>query len=306
MDDSPHSDSAPRRPAAPTRRETVIGIRSELESHGIESPELEAERLVASALGVTRHTLATTGSIPLALDQATAVALAVGRRLDREPLQHLEGEAAFRNLILVSDGRALIPRPETEQLVDWIAEWAGTRPPLGRALDIGTGSGAIALALLTEGIVNGAVGMDVSGAALDQAEENRRRSGVPRDRLELRRAGPDIWSGVSGRFDLIASNPPYVADPELAGLPDEIRDHEPKVALAGGPDGLDVLRLIIAGAAGHLNPDGALFLEIGAAQAESVCSLLERDGGWADVRVRADLAGKPRFVRALPAQREAR
>ncbi|MFQ5889040.1 MAG: N5-glutamine methyltransferase family protein [Gemmatimonadota bacterium] len=329
-------------PPAPTRREAVLGLAEELGSAGVESARLEAERLVCHALGIDRAELALTGAERLTPEEAGRLARAVGRRLSGEPLQHIEGTVAFRQLVLAADRRALIPRPETEQLVDLVAAWGARRsrqragggesavrvvrrpmtdpaggfreadPSSGRrkralvgcALDIGTGSGAIALSLAVEGIAARVVATDVSGEALEQAAENRAR--LPpevAERVELRRSAGPVWEPVrpGERFDLIVSNPPYVTDRELEELPPDVGDHEPREALAGGPDGLEVLREIVAEAARHLKPGGALFLEIGPAQGEAVRRLLEATGRWRRVEVEPDLTGRDRFVRAEPA-----
>lgn len=301
--DSPGAErSGARRPRGPSRREALRRMRAELEAAGSESPGVEAERLLAHALGIDRVRLARTVDRHLEPEEAGRLARSLSRRLAGEPLQHIEGTVEFRQLTLVADARALIPRPETEELVERIVRWVGDRAPLFRALDIGTGSGAISLSLLAEGIVEAAVALDVSTVALRQAEENRRRTGVPPERLELRTVVGRLWNSVrpGERFDLIVSNPPYVSDAELGKLPPEV-GREPLVALAGGEDGVAVIREIVDGAADRLRPRGALFLEIGAAQGAAVRSLLEASGRWGDVIVSRDLAGRDRFVRALPA-----
>lgn len=289
-----------RRPAAPSRGDVLRGIAAELEAAGLESPLVEAERLVSHALGISRADLLVSPGESLDPRAATAVAEAVVRRLDHEPLQHIEGNAAFRQLILVSDRRALIPRPETEQLVDRIADWLGDRAPVERVLDIGTGSGAIALSLLTEGLATTVVALDTSEGALTQADENAARSGVERGRLEIRHCPAEIWPALERRerFDLIVSNPPYVEAAELVRLPDEIRRFEPRVALAAGVDGLDVIRVIVGRAGPHLVPGGALFLEIGAGQGGAVRALLEDTGVFERISVDADLTERDRFVTA--------
>lgn len=266
---------------------------------------MEAERLVALATGLERAALVTDRPSRLTPEEAGRLARALSRRLSGEPLQHIEGTVDFRELTLRADRRALIPRPETEQLVERIAAWVAARAPLPLALDIGTGSGAIALALVTEGIVERAVGLDISADALEQAAENRTRVGLSEDRLDLRLVERSAWSAVHGeeRFDLVVSNPPYVAERDWESLPREVRDHEPATALAGGAEGLEVLRHVIGGAAAHLQPRGALFMEIGEGQGDSVRVLLESSGEWGDVRVLRDLAGRDRFVRALPSPR---
>lgn len=298
---------AARRPGAPTRREVLAGLRRELEDAGVESARLEAERLLAHALGVGRPELVTGGDRPLTAEQAGRVARLAARRLSGEPLQHIEGTVEFRELVLVADGRALLPRPETEQLVELVAAWARRRgadvpPPLERALDVGTGSGAIALSLVAERIARRAVGVDVSAEALSQAAENRARAGLDASAVEFRLADRPVWTAVrpDERFDVIVANPPYVPDPELEALPRGVREREPRVALAGGPDGLEVVREIVDGAAAHLAGGGALFLELGAGQAEAVRRLLVGGGSWGAVEVERDLAGRRRFVRAEP------
>lgn len=330
-----------RKPPAPTRREVVQGLAQELGTSGIESPHIEAERLVAHALGVDRTQLVTDLGRRVVPEEAGRLATLARRRIAGEPLQHIEGTVPFRDNILLADSRALIPRPETEQLVEKVLEWARAKtapggaltrnessrsgfrtegvlrvrrsqatasrrpahaPYLGLALDVGTGSGAIALSLVTEAIAARVVGIDVSPEALAQATENRARARLTEKQVELRQVEGSLWSAVGPeeRFDAIVSNPPYVADAERERLATEIRDHEPRTALAGGPKGLDVIREIAGCAAQHLNPRGALFLEIGAAQGRAVRKLLEENGPWRSVEVSVDFAGRDRFVRAEP------
>ncbi len=287
-----------RRPAGPTRGEIVRGVRRELELAGIEAPRVEAERLVAAALSLSVGELGLTGGERVDPGAAAAVARAVSRRLEGQPLQHIEGTVDFRRVRLVSDGRALIPRPETEQLLDLVAAWhRGLGAPVD-ALDIGVGSGAIAIALLDEGIADRVVGLDVSDDALDLARENARRAAA--DGLELRLCPPGIWSALDAgeTFDLIISNPPYVTTPEWAGLDPAVRDHEPRVALDGGEDGLDVIRTVVSGAAARLREGGALFLEIGMSQGPAVLRLLKAAAMLSDGRIGTDLAGRPRFASA--------
>jgi len=289
------------RPPGPTRSEAVRGVTDELTAVGVESPRLEAERLVAHALGVERHALVVSAAERLSAEQAVRLARAVVRRIGGEPLQHIEGTVAFRELVLVSDRRAFIPRPETEQLVSLVAEWAGDRAPLSLALDIGTGSGAIALALLSEGVVERVVGLDLSEDALRQAAENRERAGIDPSAFELRSVGGGLWGAVAAeeRYALIVSNPPYVAEDEVEGLPVEIRRHEPTVALSGGRNGLDLAVEITDGASRHLRPGGALFLELGTGQAEAVAARLREGRVWERVEILEDLTGRARFVRAI-------
>lgn len=316
-----------KRPDPPSLRETIRGLTGQLEAAGVESPKVEAERLVAHVLGMDRARLALEADAPLPAGAAAEVARLVARRASGEPLQHLEGTVAFRDLVLCADSRALVPRPETEQLVDLVvSRLRGTRrepatgpgvrvvrrPSAGdsagrpdsgtvdRALDVGTGSGAIALSLVVEGIARRAVGVDISEAALEQARENRARAGVAPSTFELRRTGDDPFVALAPeeQFDLLVSNPPYVRDAEIEGLPADVRDHEPREALAGGPDGLDLVRAIAAGAPAHLRAGALLVLEIGADQGPSAIAVLEADPAWQDVRLHRDLAGRERFITA--------
>jgi release factor glutamine methyltransferase len=239
----------------------------------------------------------------------------VARRAAGLPLQHLEETVAFRDLVLRADDRALIPRPETEQLVDLVTRELRGRPrgsevhPVARpdsvesvavALDIGTGSGAIALSLVAEGLARRVVALDVSEDALAQARENRELTGIEAGRVELRLTGSDPFEALAAdeRFDLLVSNPPYVRDAEIEGLPVEVRDHEPRVALAGGADGLDLVRTIAARGPEVLRPGGRLFLEIGVDQGPAAAALFEAVGGWEAVERHADLSGRDRFLAA--------
>lgn len=314
----PEGPGGMKKPPGPGLRGVAEGIAEELEAGGVENARREAERLLCHALGMERHELALDeGGKRLGAAEAGRLARAVRRRLKGEPLQHIEGSVHFRDLVLLCDRRALVPRPETEQLVERVVQWARRRrregslppdrredgPPLESVLDVGVGSGAIALSLLHEGIAERAVGVDVSREALMLAGQNREKCAVDPDRLELRLVSRPLWNSVaaSERFDAVVSNPPYVSDEELEGLAPEVADHEPRVALAGGEDGLEVIREIADRAARYLEEGGALFLEIGAGQADAVRGLLEGSPEWGDVRVTRDLAGRDRFVRALTA-----
>lgn len=312
-----------KRMPAPTRGEAVHGVARELaaadDDVGVDDPRLEAERLVCHVTGTERAELARTEDEPLTPEEAGRLAGAVRRRLRGEPLQHIEGTVEFRELVLLADRRALIPRPETEQLVGRVKRWAEARrggevrsvsrtggreePLLRDALDVGTGSGAIALSLVVEGIARRAVGLDVSSRALLQAAANRAGAELTDEEVEFRVAARPVWNAVGReeRFDVVVSNPPYLTDEELEELPAQIAEYEPREALAGGEDGLDVIREIAEKAGAYLRPGGALFLEIGAHQGEAVRGLLE-EHGWGEVEVERDWSGRDRFVRAEPTE----
>ncbi|MCK5411852.1 MAG: peptide chain release factor N(5)-glutamine methyltransferase [Gemmatimonadetes bacterium] len=307
MDASGADRQPARKPHQPTRREALEGITRELESVPLESARVDAERLLALAVGVQRPELLLALDLPLESDEALRLARSTRRRVAGEPLQHIEATVQFRDLVLLADARALVPRPETEQLVDRIAIWArgraagdggvGCEAILSSALDIGTGSAAIALSLVREGIVRRVVGLDSSAAALEQAAENRTRCGLTEKEVELRAVDRSLWDAVAAteRFDVIVSNPPYVTAAEMAELSAEVL-RDPPEALLGGEDGLDVIREIVRGAWYRLAPGGALFLEIGERQGASVKKLLEGAHPWLRVAVEPDLAGKDRFA----------
>lgn len=321
-----------RRPGGPSRREVLEGVARELETAGIEAPRAEAERLLALAAGVSRADLQLSLGSPLSADDARTLADALRRRLVGEPLQHIEGTVEFRHIVLAADSRAFIPRPETEELVDRILAWArdrqrrrrgsradpagsgegspkagadgvrvvtrpGDRAYVEAALDIGTGSGAIALSLAHEDVAADVVALDRSRSALEQAFENRRRIGPLGERVEFRHVEGALWDAVGEdeRFDLIVSNPPYVSTEEMDRLPREVR-HDPADALAAGEEGLDVIVEILAGARARLKPGGALFLEIGEGQGKRVAKLLEESGEWVRTSIQKDLAGRVRFA----------
>lgn len=287
--------SAPPRPLELTRLAA-----EHLAERGVEDPRLEAELLLAHVLRVRRLDLYLQFERPLEPSEVEAYREALRRRGRREPLQYITGEAPFRELVLSVDARVLIPRPETEVLVGEVLRWALERhgdagaPPVLEALDVGTGSGAIALSLLQEGPFTRVVATDRSADALAVARENARRAGLS-TRLELREGS--LWEPIGGaeRYDVIVANPPYVAESEREALMPEVRDHEPADALFGGADGLELIRSIVAGAPDHLSAGGLLALEIGFAQADATMTLM-REAGFSDPRVIRDLAGRERVV----------
>jgi release factor glutamine methyltransferase len=266
-----------------------------LGERGIENGRLEAELLLSGILGNRRLDLYLQYDRPVTADEIARYRAAVRRRLRREPLQYILGEVDFRRLRLSVDRRALIPRPETEVLVGTVLEWAGGRPDLS-AIDIGTGSGAIALSLAVEGEFGRIVATDVSADAIELARHNAQRCGVA-GRIEFRHG--ELWAdnGDGARFDVVVSNPPYIAESERSSLQPEVRDWEPAGALFAGADGLSVVNAIVDGAWDQLNEGGLLAVEIGAGQGDAV---RERacERGYAAVRVITDLAGRQRIALA--------
>ncbi len=276
-------------------REALEGAITAIAAAGCESPRLDAELLVARALGVERERLliGTAAGAPgreltVSGPAVRAVQDAVRRRaVGREPVAYITGFRAFRRLSLAVDPRVLIPRPETELLVELLVE----RLPHGaHVLDVGTGSGAIALALADERPDLTVFGSDVSLDALAVAKANARRLGLD----AVRWLHADLLAGVPDEFDAIVSNPPYVADGDRSGLAPEIVRHEPPVALFAGPDGLEVVRDLVSQVAVYARAR-AVTIEIGAGQAPAVAGLLSK-AGFAQVDVEPDLAGIERVV----------
>jgi release factor glutamine methyltransferase len=276
-----------------------------LAERAFENPRLEAELLLAGVLGVKRLDLYLQHDRPVAPAELERFRACVRRRLRHEPVQYILGRAAFRKLELHVDQRVLIPRPETEVLVGAVLDWCAAAGTAGSVLDIGTGSGAIALSLAQEGGFRRIVASDVSADALDVARANAARLGLA-DRIEFRHGPLFDALPADERFDVIVSNPPYVADHERDALMPEVRDHEPAGALFAGADGLAVIEALVMRAPGRLEAGGLLALEIGATQADAVQALAGKAGGYAGMRMLPDLAGRPRVLLmehpALPGQ----
>ena len=266
------------------------------ERANIENARLEAELLLAHVLGLRRIDLYLQFDRPLEETELEAYRSAVRRRLRREPLQYIVGETGFRNLVLKVDRRALIPRPETEVLVGEVLEWAA-RSGAKRALDIGTGSGAIALSLAQESQLDQVTATDVSADALCLARENAERLGLT-GRVDFRLG--ESWTALAPdeRFDIIVSNPPYVAEADRASLAPEVRDWEPATALFAENHGLAVIEEIVTGAAPHLAPGGLLALEVGLEQASRVAGMAAECGHYKPARIVLDLTGRERVVLA--------
>jgi release factor glutamine methyltransferase len=264
----------------------VHDVVRELDEAGVPSPRVDAEHLVAHVLGLTRTELYASDR-ELSADELGRLAALVERRRGREPLAYVLGEWGFRRLTLGVDPRALVPRPETEVVVErCLARLEAVAHP--RVLDVGTGSGAIALAIADELPEAEVIGVDTSVEALSLAVENAARTGLE-GRVELRRG--DLLTGVEGSFDLVVSNPPYVPAAEFDGLQPEIRLYEPYEAVVG--DG--VWQAIASASLDALRPDGWLVLECGDGQAAAVVSGLGALG-YADVLATSDLAGRDRVV----------
>jgi release factor glutamine methyltransferase len=259
-----------------------------LRSAGIERPRLEARLLLAHALGVTPEALVRE---PEAILDARVYERLVQRRAAREPLAHVLGEREFWSLRFAVSSATLIPRPETETLVEAALEAHPDRSRVRTVLDLGTGTGCLLLATLSEFGGAFGVGVDLAPAALALASRNAQTLGLA-DRAAFLCA--DWAAPLAGPFDLILSNPPYVATSAIEGLAPEVASFEPRRALDGGMDGLDAYRRIIPTLPRLLKPRGVAVLELGIGQAEQVSDLARRAG--LATSVRPDLAGIPRAL----------
>jgi release factor glutamine methyltransferase len=289
---------APRRLRGTSVRDALEGATTAIGAAGCETPRLDAEVLLAHVLGVGRERLLLDRELTVAGPSVRAYQDAVRRRaVLREPVAYITGSRGFRRIELAVDPRALIPRPESELLV----EVALGLPAGARVLDVGTGSGAVALALKQERPQLDVSASDRSAGALELARANAARLG-----LDVRFVQGDLLDGVAGEFDAVLANLPYVAERERATLAPEILRHEPPDALFAGEDGLDAIRALIAQLA--LRGDvGFVALELGAGQAPAVATLL-RAAGFAKVECMHDLAGMERVVKGerLPIEQSAR
>ncbi|WP_091212713.1 peptide chain release factor N(5)-glutamine methyltransferase [Geodermatophilus siccatus] len=264
---------------------------------GVESPRVDAELLLAHVLGVPRAGLLTLGEVPD--DAAVRFEALAGQRADRVPLQHLTGRAPFRHLELAVGPGVFVPRPETEQLVEWaLARLAGLAEPV--VVDLGSGSGAIALAIAHEHPGARVTAVERDPVAIEWTKANaatRAAAGdTPVEVLSGDMTDPRLLRDLDGTVDLVVSNPPYV--PDGATVPREVADHDPPLALWGGPDGLDVVRGLLRTAARLLRPGGGLGIEHADQQGGALPALVRASGGWTDVEDHPDLAGRPRYTTA--------
>lgn len=272
-----------------TAAEALRAAVPRLRDAGVDDPARDARALLAHAMGLPPDRL--TLHLPDALDPAQEAAFhaAIAARAARQPVAQITGERLFWGRAFRVTPDTLDPRPETERLV----EEALSRPFV-RMLDLGTGTGCILISCLLEMKMATGLGTDLSASALAVAEANAARHGLTRARFQ----SGDWFQGIPGRFDLIVSNPPYIAEGEMAGLAPEVRDWEPRGALTPGGDGLDAYRAIARGAPARLMPGGRLLLEIGPTQGAAVSALLAAQGLTA-IRVLPDLDGRDRVVAAV-------
>ena len=284
----------------PTRLTIADALReaaTRLRVAGVEEARREAGSLLSHVTGQDRTHIITHADEELTPDQLSALRASVSRRAAGEPLQYITGRQEFYGLEFEVTSDVLIPRPETELLVETALELLKDRPsPL--VCDVGTGSGCVAVALLHARTDARALALDISAEALRVAARNAERHGVGSRMLALvsdclEALGAEEYADL--RFDLIASNPPYIAERDLAGLQREVREHEPRVALTPGGDGLSVIRRLLNEAPRRLKPRGHLLMEIGFNQHEQVAALVD-PRAWTLLDIHRDLRGIPRTV----------
>lgn len=284
----------PEAPARASGLRTVVEVlglsAAYLDARGFPGPRLDAELLLGHVLGLARIELYLHHDRPVEPEELDRFRALLRRRGAGEPVAYLVGTTGFRRLTLLSDARALVPRPETESLVELAL---AALPDGGTLLDLGTGSGAIALAVATERSDVSVTAVDVSAAALALAADNARRLGVT---VELVESDLDEALDPERRFDVIVANLPYVAEGDTR-VEAGVDRFEPHLALYAGPDGLRLVRRAVAGAADRLVAGGALLLELAGEQVGEVVALAAAHG-LVDATVERDLTGRGRFVRA--------
>ena len=278
-----------------TVQSALMAAIARLREAGIVEPAPDTRRLMAQALGIAASRLTLHSHDTISAQAAATFEAYVDARLDHQPVAQIIGRRAFYGREFIVTKAVLDPRPDTETLIE-----RALTAPYSKVLDLGTGSGCILVTLLAENPAATGEGGDLSAAALAVAQQNAAACGVA-DRAAFYRS--DWLSGASGPYDLIVSNPPYIAEDEMAGLARDVREWEPHMALTPGADGLKVYRVLAADAAQFLTLGGRIIVEIGAGQGADVVALFEQ-ALWADVGLFKDINGKDRVVCAQksPAQ----
>jgi release factor glutamine methyltransferase len=274
--------------------ETVLRwATDDFRARGIDSPRLDAELLLGRALSQTRIQLIADARRALDAAELARFRELVKRRRAREPTAYILGEREFYGRVFRVDRRVLIPRPDTETLVEVALDRTRDQSMSMRALDLCTGSGCVAITLARERRTSLFVATDVSGDALAVARDNAQRLGA----YNVAFREGDLFAAIdpSMRFDLVTANPPYIAAAEMSALQPEIRDYEPPIALTGGPDGLAIVRLIVDQARAHLAGEGRLAVEVGFGEAAAAAALFA-DAGFAQIEIRRDYGRVERVV----------
>ena len=293
-----------------TIKTTLEWTRGYLERKGDEHPRLSTEWLLSDVVGLSRVELYTNFDKPLTPDELARLHTAIERRAAGEPLQYVTGEMPFRHIVLTCAPGVLIPRPETEVLVDeclaaldTVASSVagmgeGKEPPQLQVLEVGCGTGCIALSIASERPGTHVTTTDISPAAVELATRNRDALGLA-DTVDIVECdlASKVAESIMGSFDLLVSNPPYIPTSVLAEqVPAEVKDHEPTLALDGGPDGLDVFRRLLKLAPCALRPGGTMCVELFEGSLDAAAELARAQGGWSDIRVVEDLTHRPRVL----------
>jgi release factor glutamine methyltransferase len=293
---APAADAMPWLQQAQTRGAARRALAATLARGGLEQPEADARVLLQFALGLDRTTLMRTADAPVGLAERDAIARLAARRLRHEPVAQIVGEKEFWGLALRVTADTLIPRPDTETVVEAalaVVDAGRGRAAALRLADLGTGSGALLLALLSELPQAFGIGTDIGRGALAVARDNAVRLGLDQKAAFL---ACDFGMALAGGFDLIVANPPYIASGEIATLAPDVRDHEPRAALDGGADGLTAYRALAQQVPALLADGGRLVVEIGHGQAAAVSDLFAAHGLALDSPPRCDLAGTARAL----------
>jgi release factor glutamine methyltransferase len=280
-----------------TVQRVLAWVTEDFATRGLETPRLEAELLLSHVLECSRIQLIIDRDRPLENHELSAYRALVSRRRNHEPIAYLRGEREFYGHVFEVDARVLIPRPDTETLVEVGLDRTRDRHMFGRIVDVCTGSGNVAISFAKERPTWRVLGTDVSPEAIRVASRNAVRLGVA---WNTAFSTGDLLAPVrqKGPLDLVTANPPYIPSAEVNQLSADIRNHEPRLALDGGADGLDLVRRLIGEAPACLGPDGVLAMEIACDQGPRVVDLMQR-AGWKDVRVAQDLGKRDRVVSGI-------
>jgi release factor glutamine methyltransferase len=266
--------------------------RTRLETAGVDTPVIDARILLLAATGLPRITLISEPHTPLTPEAEDTFETFVARRVAREPAAHIVGTKGFWTLDLKSDHRGLVPRPETEVIVDLVLKAHSVDVP-NRVLDLGVGPGTILLALLAERKTWTGVGVDASELALDLARENADLHGLS-DRIALQLG--DWHHGLDEQFDIIVANPPYIPSHVIETLQDEVRLHDPRLALDGGDDGLAPYPILFESLSTHLKPRGMFAFEFGIGQSEAILAMALANPALDNIRIIKDLSDIDRVI----------
>ena len=284
-------------PAAPLAAWTVEAVLSwataDFRGRGIDTPRLDAELLLGRALGASRIQLIMDAKRTLEAEELGAFRDLVKRRRGRQPVAYILGAREFYGRTFRVDPRVLIPRPDTEVLVDVALERTRALSMSARTLDLCTGSGCVAVTIARERPTSFVMATDLSAGAIEIARHNAQRLGAYN--VATRRG--DLYDALADdcRYDLITANPPYIPSREIADLQPEVRDHEPRAALDGGSDGLDILRRVVSGASARLRDGGVLVVEVGAGEAPAAAQLMAQRG-LQHIEIRRDYGRIERVV----------